>query len=688
MVRARPERSPHNFAPSKAAPRFLAVPASMVLVVAGLTACGGGDDEMMEPPPPPPPPTTTLQYDVSDPCSTAVPQPNNLFIDSDGRTERDACPKPSDPVEAAVFTALLEEGSPLNTLVTLPVDGSLDSDSLTSTTTFTWTSTSSPGAVQEGLPPIVVLKQVGAASVAAGWETVEAAVTFSAGNIQIQPQGRLDEGTRYVVIATRGLRDLESPPSPLAQSPIVAAVSGTSPVVATGLEGVDDAGAARLERQRQALQPLVELISDVKVANPPIPRSEIVSIHAFDTQLGFDRINREVERYFDAIERRRYTFDVNLTEVILSSIFVGIPPTAYPDVGQFFRGVIKVPKFLDDRGRWRKDWPQVVETVDMHLTISVPSGVTGGPVVLHIPGHGRGSVDGRSLAQGMAQIPAAYVMTVDMRCHGFRSPEPGGACQENRTEEQISNLVDTAPNNNNRDIQGPDGIPDDSGIGFFPGDPVALRDSQMAAILELVHVLNSLLDPGSYQPDVNPNISRLHVVAQGYMAPLALIATALLPELRHDRMTVQLPSGGAGLAELILNSASDQRNKFLAEVPEGIDETNLGDLLDDLSVMFAPLDLANYGSVFEDLYSTGGSFRRILVPHGAVDEFITSTARTNLTDAIGLPNNRISEHRPGCDDFYLYSCQVGQDVILQQTAIEQLVRFVDSTGVTLVDPAR
>lgn len=636
---------------------------------------------------PEPPPTTTLRFVADDPCTSEVPQPNDLFIDADGRSEREACTPPADPIDAAVFSALLNEGAAIDSVITLPVDGTLDRFSLTSTVMFSFTSTSTPNVPQEGVPPLVVLKQIGTASRADGWEIVNPAATFSAGQINLQPPGDLDRGRRYVVIATSGLRDLESPPGRLVQSEAVAAIVSTQPITTDTIEDLTPETAARLERQRMALQDVLGVVTS-SAANPPLQRSDIVSIHSFTTQRGFERIIDEVARYYDAIDRDRYGFEVTLSEVQLPSIYIGVPAAAYQNVERFFQGVIKAPKFLEDDGRWRQNWAEVVETIDIHFTISVPQAITGGPVVVHVPGYGRGSFDGRSLADKMAEGADTYVMTIDMRCHGYRSIDEGGTCIENRTMDQIDDLRDANANNGNPDILGRDGIPDDSGIGFFPGDITALRDSQMAAVLELVHVLSSLRDPSNYQPQVSPNVSRTHMIAQGYMAPLALIATTLVEGLPTSNMTVQLPSGGAGLAEIIANAPADQRNAFVNDLPSGLDENDLPTLLQRLEVMFEPLDLQNYREALREQFENGPDFDRVLLSHSSTEEFITVQARQTLIDAIGLASDRISEHQPTCDDFYLYTCQAGQDAIQQQTAVDQLVRFVDSRGVTVLPPAR
>ena len=689
MVRARPERIPvprslTSLLSARARP-FLAVAAALCLG-AGLLACGGDDapPPEEEPPPPPPPPTTSLRYDATDPCTTDAPAPNSLFFDANGVSERSACPPPADPIDAAVFRALLNEGATVDSVITLPVDGTFDGTSLSSTVTFSFTSSTGPSNPQVGLPPIVVLKLVGAATAADGWEVVETSAAFTGGQIRIQPNAPLDTGAEYTVIATRGLRDLETPTKGLVPSAEVSAVTGMAPV---SIANLDATATARLERQRQALQPVLDLLASDAV-DPQINRTDIVSIHTFTTQKGFERMTEEVARYYEAIANSVYDFDVTLTEVSLPSIFIGVPADAYPNVGRFFRGVIKAPRFLGDDGRWRRDWATNAETIDIHFTISEPVGVTAGPVVVHVPGYGRGSVDGRSVANGMAQIPAAYVMTIDMRCHGFRGPDTLGDCGENRTQAEIDMLVDATPNNDNPDIGGPDGIPDQSGVGFFPGDPVALRDSQMASVFEILHVLSSLRDPQNYQPNVSPNVSRIHLIAQGYMASLGLMAVALVEDLPTRNMTVMLPSGGYGLPELIFNAPVDQRGAFTTGLPENIDDTNYADLFDRLSLMYEPLNLANYTDTIAERLSVGNSLTRVLLSHSGIETFVTATARQALIDAVDIQSNRVSEHRPVCDDFHLHSCTAGQEVILQATAVEQLVRFVDSRGVTVVPPAQ
>lgn len=650
------------------------------LTVAGLTACGGGEE-----PPPPAPPSTTAVFDLTDPCGDAAPAPSDFFVDADGQPEDVDCPLPSDPILAAVTRAQRFDGTPVSDVqATIPLEGSLDPRTLGSTVSFALTGGST--LASEGpLPVAVMLEQTGTATDATGWDIVESAVSFADGKIRVRASRELAYNTFHVVVLTTAPQDNETPSNHLGVSPAVKALLGDSEISAGAYEGLDADSAARLERMRQALAPLVPILAQ---ADPPLTAENIASIHGFTTEKGPAHLTEAVEDYFDAIDAGRYTRRQENRVVPFSEVYPGLPAIAYEGVSEFRYGTIEAPRLLDDEGHLRANWTEQVETIQIPYSLSIPARSERYGVAVFVPGWGRGKIDGRALAPKMAQAASAAVLTIDLRCHGDRSMDGSGLCMENRSAQEIAALPDAVANNGNPEIMGADGIPDTSGQGFFPADPRALRDSQIAAIIEVLHVLESVREGTNvFGAPLNFNVGQIHVIAQGYMAPAALgaIANIRFPPVT---MTLQLPAGGAGYRELIVNGPDDLRDSFISSAPQGIDPGTVGEYLSELErTVLAPLDVEAFADAARERLTRRPNPVRILLNHGRVPEFVTEDARDNLIDALSLSASRRSQHNPTCDDFFIYTCDLGDNPAWLEEARGQFATFVSSEGITVSAPA-
>src|SRR5262245_35396155 len=93
-----------------------------LLSAALLFGCSGGDDDTDDKVPPPK--VTRLLFDTTDICNAKVPMPTDLFL-NEGKSELSSCPGPADPVEKALYLAQIDEGTPLNSEIVIPIDGSL-----------------------------------------------------------------------------------------------------------------------------------------------------------------------------------------------------------------------------------------------------------------------------------------------------------------------------------------------------------------------------------------------------------------------------------------------------------------------------------------------------------------------------------------------------------------------------------
>ncbi|MEL6186010.1 MAG: hypothetical protein AAFU79_15405, partial [Myxococcota bacterium] len=570
-------------------PLSLAPLSTLVVASVVLNACGGDDGGEDLPPPPPDP--SSIAYAVSDPCGTGYPSPSDLYFDASGKAGLDACPLPSDPLDAAVETVLRDQRAELEPTITLPIEGTLDPASLSTALTVSFDGQGSG----DGLPAVLLFEQTGTSSSAEAWRSISVSASAADGTITLRPSRALLPGRLHVVVATSALQDNEAmQPQSLTAGPAVSALLGSSAIGAGAFTGLDADGAARLERMRLALQdPLAALAA----ASPPVGAADIVSVHAFTTRLGMELIPDAIARYDASVRRGTYRYEIKVEQRDIPPADIygsSVPASAYPNVASFIRGSVVVPRMLGDDVRLRAEWDTVAETVDVPFLMSIPRQGTSYPVAVQIAGFGRSSLDARSLANVMAGGPRGSVLAIELRCHGRRSPDVNGVCVDNRTAAEAASLLDQASNNGNPEFaaSAADGIPDNSGVGYFPGDPRKLRDSQLAAIIEVMHVFASLRDATAWTGENIP-VDRfgIHGLAQGYASLPAAAAAGFIDDQRRIR-TLQFLAGGADLAELILEGGMAQRAQFNDELPGGIGEAQAATLLARLGDYLAPMPVS------------------------------------------------------------------------------------------------
>ncbi len=580
--------------------------------------------------------------------------------------------------EKALFFAQLDEGVPVNSDIVLPIDGSLDGATLSSTVTFAL-----EGGAGGSLPPLVMLKATVGATAAADFEVVSVSASFDDA-IRVQPAIPLEVGHAYVVVATSAIKDGERPQKPVAAAPPTTLLVGKTPIAAGAIEGLDATGAERLERARLSLAPIVSLLAK---ASPPIPAEKITSIQMFTTVPNpLERTSKIFAAYQAAVRQGRYPFKVTTEgggDRDPAELYPGLPAIAYQSIMSYRRGTITVPQVLGDDLRQRDNFPQVVREIEVPFIITIPRSPPPYGVVLYVPGFGRSKLDVRALANEMAGTPKAAVLAIDLRCEGDRAPDASGVCADGRTETEIAALADALPNNNNMELVGPDGVPDASGQYFFPGDARALRDTQIAAAIEILHVYKTLRDSNAFlSQGLSPDPNHLHVVAQGDASLAALMAVAF-SEIAPK--TVQVPSGGTGFQELILGGPEPLKSSFVATLPEGIGAARAEEYLARLEAGFLrSVAIETIGPLVKDKLAVGGEARRLLLNHPNGGTWVPVSARQRLTQGVPIPASRVSQHLGNCDDFFIFSCLLGNDS--PQHAREQFVAFVNSDGGTVLTP--
>ena len=665
------------------------MPCGVALALAG--GCGGDDGEPMDMSEA----RTTVRFGASDPCTSPTPRPTDLFFDARGLPEA-LCDLPDDPLDAAVARVEQSQRASLDPTITIPLDGSLDVASLSSTVGFGF---DGGGGAADGLPPVVLIERTATATTPGGagtWRAIDVSANPSDDGLEVVPGRSLVGDRLHVVVATRALRDAEATPAPLAQSGVVAALLGDAPISTGSAGGLDAEAAARLERQRLALAGAVQALAG---ATPPITPEDVVSIHAFTTRPGDALLERIAARYDAARQAGAFPFTVRIDETDIPPSQVYEPtarPQDYPNVASFLRGAIMVPRLLDQEARLRPDWDTAPEMIAVPFLMSLPR--QGGPripVAVQVVGYGRSRVDARALANAMGGAPAGAALAIELRCHGARSPGADGVCRENRSAAEIEALEDLVSNNGNPLFNGADGIPDASGNGFFPGDPLKLRDTQVAAMVEIIHVVGTLRASGTNPfaaADVQVDGAGVHLVAQGYTA-LPAAAAAGFASISSFPRTVQFPSGGADLPELILEGAEDQREAFEAGLPEGVRADQARTLLGvRLADFFAPLEVDSYADrLIEQRYRPQGQRRGLLLPHPrsgnqGTTQFVSADARTALRQALDLPSRFVSEHRARCDDYFVFTCVFGDDPAILEEARAQIAGFISSNGATVPPP--
>jgi hypothetical protein len=278
-------------------------------------------------------------------------------------------------------------------------------------------------------------------------------------------------------------------------------------------------------------------------------------------------------------------------------------------------------------------------------------------------------------------------MAIDMRCHGDRSPGVDGICVDNRSAQEVADLLDVVPNNDNASLMGSDGIPDDSGIGWFDGDGVVLRDSQMAAVIELLHILRTLRTPNVFT-NVNPNAGNVHVIAHGQLAPIAILAMAETQD-PTARYTMVLPSAGGDYREMIMNGPAELKNGWIATLPHGLTEAESSAYFTFVEEnLLGAVDLSIAAVNVRERLVNGSRFERVLLPHGRATTVVPEAARDAFVSDVMIPLNRISQHNGVCDDFFLFACNLGENLTWMAEARRQMVTFVDTGGVTVTPPGQ
>lgn len=653
-----------------------------------LGACGGTTE-----PPPPTPTSTVFHYDYSaaTPCQATVPTPNDLFVDDELRSSRGACPGgPADPIDAAIAAVNADDGVPIDQAITIATTGvPASASSLTSTGSFSLVRGAGTSSAAKP-PPFVLLTQVGTASAASGWQVVAASASANDSGITVTPAAALLPARRYVLVLTN---ELKSSGARTERAELTKALLGTQPISAGSVTGLDAASAAELEKERLRLAPVVGVLA---AAHPPIPAEKILSIQGWTTELGFARFTRAVAMYQEALARGRVALSVSTTGGDLApetiddrwrlvlQMFGGCPPNrpisgCYDHVNAFRRGVIKVPKLLDEQGHLRKGWATgTVEMTDLPFQVSLPQGAVGDvPMAVYIPGFGRGRIDGREIANDYASRLGAGVLSVDLWRQGERTIDPATG---------MSDLGDVAPNNGNPEFGGMDGIPDKSSAGFFPGDPRALRDSQIAAAIEVMHALETLKAKTPFSTQgVSPDGRPVHLIGHGHGAQTALYAAAFSSSVR----TLVLSAGGVGIRELVSGGPELLKSTFLQKAPSGVTAANLDDYLGRLETkLLRTISVeAALALVRTKLIDSTPATPRVLLNFGGRPAAVPLSARTRLIEGLRLSQDRQSGHHGLCDDFFLYTCMSGDNFAWVVGARAQMAAFASSSGTTVLPPA-
>jgi len=646
----------------------------------GALACGGDDGD--EPPPPPAGTSFVFSLSASDLCNADVPRPTDLFRGDDLVSELAACPGATDPIEAALEAVTRDDGAPLGAEITLGVgNGDLDAASVAAVTDFSLTSTvgTSTGAA---IPGVLLVRATEPSTVGADWSVVAATPLYAGGKLTVTPDAPLEHGFFYALIATDAI--LAGGGAPVGASPAMALITGVEAIAAGAYEGLDGPTAAKLERERQRLSPVVDMLGR---ANPPIARERIKSIQGWHSALGPKRLSNMIDSYRTAVQQGRFSYSISRTGGNKSPDMVyrqGTPASFYDRVDHFFEGTISVPNILDDSGHLRPGWATTdVSTTEVPFLISIPKGVMRYGVSLLLPGYGRGNIDARALAQTLGGGATSAVLAIDLPFHGARTVDPATGAPK---------LVDAA-SNGDPEFQGPDGIPDASGQGFFSGDPRAARDRIAAAVIEVVHILETLKDGDAFRTNmINPDGRELSIIAQGQTAQIGVHAAAAV---RVD--TVMLPSGGVGLPALVGDGPDGLKAGFMATVPSAVNDGNLATYLTRLeeTVLTGVSLAASAESVKEQYIKTRGLPVRVLLPHGSAGQagqHVPEAARTALVQLLelptgALPTGRVSQHKQRCDDFYVHTCRLGEPFGRVLAARQQLGSFISSGGRSPTAPA-
>lgn len=626
--------------------------ASLLLFV--VAACGG--EETPEPEPTPSRGEGVV-IELDDPCAPVVPEPNNFFTLSDGTSERDGCPVQSTGIDGALEKLERSDGAPVRPRVRVPVSVAVEPQSLSSTVTFDLDQMGSG----TGVPSFAFVEWTGTSTLPESFVEVEGVVpTFeNMSDLVLSPQSDLAFGTRYYSVLTRAITDRDG--APLSATPIVEALVGLEAIDDLGLE---EAVADRLRRERARLQPVLNALA---VASPPVRPEDIVSIHSFDTTLGPERLQALGTRMFQLIDEGEVPFriridDANLTPGELSP---AVSNAEFPDVGRVIEGRLDVIQPLGEGLRIRTDWDEDVQVRPLRFTMTLPSddnNVQG--LALILPGFGRGLADVLSVAQQAAAQNFASVAFA-LRCHGPRAPDESGRCGDGRSDAELEAL-DQEPNSDDERIAGPDGIPDDSGIGFFPGGAAELRDSQLATALELLHVFSYFRDRSDgFEAEIGADYvaSRIRLGVHGHIGQVVTAALSLYPgaQRRSPVQTVTFVQSGAGYRELVLNGPPDVRQAFLDSAPEGISADNLASYLSRLEdEVMVSLDIERNAPLASELFeNTIGRLERARSITQGQPQTTSVDALRDFERAWAFPDS-LSPQLMGlveaCDEFLFFPC--------------------------------
>lgn len=630
-------------------------------------SCGGKDDNMMMMMPPKPEGPPTITFDAADLCNAKVPQPTDLFRDALGVDASASCAQPSDPIDAAIKNALADDGVPIDSAITIPLGGEIDAETATSTSA------------------IVMIQRTGTGTTADAFRLVAHTNHLDGTALVVTPAGALDPASYYAVVLSDVLTAKDKP---IGQHPAIKALVGNSVIAENTYEGLDATTAARLERERLRLAPIVQMLER---ATPAIARTQIRSIQGFSTSLGFERMQKVVADYRAAVMAGRFAYHIDAgSDLTPAEVYPpGTPADFFAAVHGFRKGTIRVPKVLDQDGHMRADWAIADESIEVPFLMSLPMGGNY-TVAVYTPGFLGSKNDILRIANSMAGAPRAAAFGIDLRCHGDRSLDASGACKDNRTAAEIMALVDLN-SNGNMESQAPDGVPDNSGAGFFPGEARALRDTQIASVIELMHVIDTMQRGGTVltAAGLSVNGGDVHLISHGHSAVVGVMAAALS---RQVVRTLLLPSGGTSVRQLIEGAPDDVKDAFDATLPSGVTAQNRSMYLTRLeSTVLKAIDHQAGADIAKMRYITGtGGNARILLPHGGIAQHVPMTARQALIDALGLTAaHRVSRHNGNCDAFYLHVCVLGGDsVAWGERAREQLATFISSEGVTVLEPAR
>lgn len=601
------------------------------------------------------PDVSRILYSPVDACDdSTVPRPNQLFE----QEALEACPLPSDPVEAAIVQLERGEGAEVDTTIELQVDRTVLPESLSSTVTFALDDSGSPS----GLPPLVFLRRTVTGTVVT-FETVPFVASRSGLKvIRLEPQDDLAFGVEHFVVATRAIVDEAEPAVPLEPSDEVSVVVGNAEPADVGIE---EPAAARLLAERGRVSDVLALIASQ--GQPAIQADDIVSIHSFRTKLGPERLVRLAQRYSDAFLVGRMPTDISITDTPPLSEISPISPDDPDDfdekVDGILRGTITVPRLLDEGGRLRETWDTDGQTIDVQFVLSQPTGAGPFRVAVMFSGFGRGGTDIIPMAPENANVGTA-VMLVDLRCHGTRSPDPLGDCIEERSAAAVESLVDTQPNNGDtRVLVGSgDGIPDDSGRYFMPGDPGQLRDTQLAAAIEILHILSVLRFESDELAEDTFGIldAELGLIAHTQASPVALAALAMFSEYpdngvpRRSRLRrAMFLGGGVGYRDLILDGPEQIETDFLATAPEGISSDNVNSYVIGLEErILEALDPTVLGPQAATLFERNAD-SAIYFPR--IPDSIPDSARNRLNDTLD-PDDYEAANSVSCEQFLFFPC--------------------------------